>query len=772
MNMKRSPAIVWWLVPGAGLAALAAGVLFWPGQKPPAGPPSGAPPTVGGAASKGGSAAVHQVDFASQVLPLLSEKCFACHGPDEHSRYGGYRLDVEAEAKSDKYKAVVPGHPELSNALVRILTDNPKQVMPPLSTHKTLTGEQKQLIRDWIAQGAKYDQHWAYKPVVRPAIPKVSDEAWCKNALDRFVLAKLDELGMKPSAPMDKAALLRRVSLDLTGLPPTTAEVDAFVAETSPDAYEKQVDRLLALPAFGERMATPWLDLARYADTQGYEKDNNRTIWAYRDWVISAYNADLPFDQFAIRQLAGDLLEKPAEDDLVATAFQRNTLTNTEGGTDDEEYRVSAVNDRTHTAMQGFMGLTFMCAQCHTHKYDPILHEDYYHLFAFFNQSADSDKDDERPTMGVTGKNGAKTSLPVMRDLPAAEARKTYLLTKGSFLAPDKERGEMAPDTPHFLPPMQKDLPRNRLGLAQWIVSRDNPLTARVQVNRLWAQFFGRGIVSSLEDIGLQSAQPSHPDLINYLADLWRTDLGWSNKKLLRMIVLSATYRQSSVVSAEAESKDAQNKWLARGPRVRLSAEQMRDQALAVSGILNPQMYGPPSMPWMPPEVIQPKSFGGAGWQIQAGEAGRRRAVYVKIDRGQPYPSMVTFDTPLRDRCTVSRPPTNTPLQALVSLNDPVFNECHQSLGRLALAQTGGADAQLAFAFRRALLRAPKADELDTLKTYHAARLAHFKEHADEAKLRATDPVGFLPEGMDAAQAAAMTEACAVIMNLDEFLSK
>ncbi len=774
MNMKHTPAAVWWLVPGIGLCALAAGVFLWPGQKSRAAQHAGA--TQSGAVAPAKGVRVRHVDFASQVLPVLSEKCFACHGPDEHTRYGGYRLDLETEAKSDKYKAIVPNHPELSNAWLRITTDNPKQVMPPLASHKILTSEQKQTIRDWIAQGAKYDQHWAYKPLVRPALPKVSDEAWCKTPLDRFVMAKLDEKGMKPSPQADKATLLRRVSLDLTGLPPTLAELNAFLSDASPDAYEKQVDRLLAAPAFGERMATPWLDLARYGDTQGYEKDNDRTIWAYRDWVIAAYNADLPFDQFVIRQLAGDLLgdsqHPPTQDDLIATAFQRNTLTNTEGGTDDEEYRMAAIHDRTSTAMQGIMGLSFMCAQCHTHKYDPILHEDYYRLFAFFNQSADSDKDDERPTLDVTAKTGQKTSVPVMRELPAAQARKTYLLTKGSFLAPDKERGVMLPDTPKFLPPMAKGLPHNRLGLAKWLTARENPLTARVQANRLWAQFFGHGIVTSLEDMGLQSAQPSHPELLDFMADAWMTDMGWSVKKLCREITLSAVYRQSSVITEEELAADAQNKWLARGPRLRLSAEQLRDQALAVAGLLNPEMYGPPAMPWMPPEVIQPKSFGGVGWHVQLGEAGRRRAVYVKVERGQPYPSLGTFDTPLRDRCTVSRPPTNTPLQALVSLNDPVFNECHQGLARLALAEKGPAEAQLAFAFRRALLRAPKAEELDTLKNYRADRLAWYAVHADDAKARATDPLGALPEGMQAQDAAAMTDACALLMNLDEFLTK
>mgnify|MGYP000548423151 CR=1 FL=1 len=562
------------------------------------------------------------VDFNRDVRPILSANCFPCHGPDAEARQAGLRLDRREEATRARPtgRAIVPGKPEQSRVYVRITAANPARRMPPAGSGHALTPRDVEVLRRWIAQGAPYAEHWAFVPPKRPPLPRVRTRGWVRHPIDAFVLARLEQAGMRPAPEADRYTLIRRVSLDLTGLPPTPEEVEAFVRDRRPDAYERVVDRLLASPHFGERWARMWLDLARYADSAGLGSDPLRpNLWPYRDWVIAAFNRNLPYDQFTIEQIAGDLLPNPTEEQLVATAFHRNTMTNTEGGTDDEEWRVAAVKDRVATTMQVWMGLTFGCAQCHSHKYDPISQREYYQVFAIFNQTEDHDQPDERPTlpllkpeqrarqeqlraeiaelerriaageMGLTAQLEQRKKelaeikpvpLPIMRELPAEKQRPTHVLVKGNFLV----KGEaVAPAVPAAFHPLPPGAPRNRLGLARWLVSRDNPLTARVAVNRFWAQLFGTGLVETEEDFGTQGTLPTHPELLDWLAvEFMEPSPGswvrrpWDVKGLLKTIVMSATYRQSSRITAEHLAKDPRNRLLGRYPRRRLDAEGVR----------------------------------------------------------------------------------------------------------------------------------------------------------------------------------------------------
>ncbi len=551
-------------------------------------------------------------DFRFEVRPILAKNCFPCHGPDEAHRQADLRLDERDGAV--ELCAIVPGAADDSEVVRRITTSDVDERMPPAETGRQLTAAEVDTLRAWIAGGAKYSKHWSYEPPRRPELPNVSRPEWCRNAIDYFVLAKLDQAGLTPELEADRYRLVRRLSLDLTGLPPTIDEADTFAQDNRPDAYERLVDRLLASPAYGEHWARKWLDLARYADTTGYEKDSTRKIWAYRDWVIAALNADMPFNEFTIEQLAGDLLPNPTKDQTIATAFHRNSMQNNEGGVDDEEYRVAAVIDRVNTTMQVWMGTTIGCCQCHSHKYDPFSQQEYYRLFAFFNQTADANRPDQHPllTTPTVEQQKLKAALdhqlevaqsakeredierrlrdeykpdktPIMKELPPAEQRKTHVFTRGSFLSPGEE---VSAETPNVFPPLAADLPRNRLGLAKWLVDRKNPLTARVVANRHWEQLFGTGIVLTSEDFGSQGMLPTHPELLDWLA-VELMDNGWSLKKLAKTIVMSAAYRQSSRMTPEKLDRDPDNRLISRGPRERLSAEQIRDQALAVSGLLS-----------------------------------------------------------------------------------------------------------------------------------------------------------------------------------------
>jgi len=1136
-------------------------------------------------------------DFQREIRPILSNNCFHCHGPDEKERKGGkhgYRLDTAEGAFEDLdgAKAIAPGKPGESELFKRITTNDEDDAMPPRKSGKKLTGREVALLRDWIQSGAKYTKHWSYEKPVRPQVPVVQNSKFkIQNPIDAFILARLEKERLSPQPETDRYSLIRRVSLDLTGLPPTPEEADAFANDKSPDAYEKIVDRLLASSAYGEHWGRAWLDLARYADSAGYADDPPRTIWAYRDWVIRAFNRNLRFDQFTIEQLAGDLLPNATEDQLIATAFHRNTMTNNEGGTDDEEFRNAAIIDRANTTMAVWMGTSFTCAQCHSHKYDPITNAEYFRLFAFLNNTEDSDKKDERPTISfftddqkrqraewesqlavldgkfrsppapvIAGaekwardfpakldwkspqalsakaksgaetetqadgaisapKNDAKTdsymielplaeaqkvsalrieslpadtlpgkgaghgggnfvvtrvrasvvppaetkgpvarfvrielpgknkilqlaevqvfssgknvalngdatqsgtytdaearraidgntageyakgsvahstegddrwwevdlkaafpidriavwnraelperlkgfrvialdaqrkpvweradndaprtsvefsmsgareiafnsvvadftqagfdeqavlkdipkdakpkagqkqsgwaiggavtkphtltllaakpvevpagsriaitiehdskseratlgrfrvsatsdprvavhvrtpadvlgilsiaeaqrtpaqrerlmdyyarqiapelkaerelsaslrrqidgmaqvTVPVMRELAGDQRRRTRIQIRGNFLV---LADEVTEGVPAAFNPLPKDAPMNRLTLARWLVDGANPLTARVIANRFWESIFGTGIVRTSEEFGAQGEPPSHPELLDWLAtELVRE--AWDVKKFLKLLVTSATYRQSSKVTPEVAERDPDNRLLAHGPRFRMGAEVVRDQALAVSGLLSRKMFGPPVRPPRPNMGLSAAFGGGLDWQTSAGEDMHRRALYTEWRRTSPYPSMVTFDAPNREVCTLRRNRTNTPLQALVTMNDPVYIEAAQALARRMIASGATPREKVRAGFRLTLIRPPADREVQRLVALHDAVLPSYLQDEKKAVAMAADPIGPVPEGADVADLAAWTTVANTLLNLDETVMK
>ncbi|MFM2095013.1 MAG: hypothetical protein RIS70_2137 [Planctomycetota bacterium] len=1140
------------------------------------------------------------IDFNRDIKPILSNACFKCHGPDAKERKGGVnglRLDTLEGATADQggTVAVVPKHPERSELLRRLVTTDADERMPPKGAGRPLADREIELLRKWIEQGAEYSVHWSYRKVIRPPVPTVRDKGWPKNPIDHFIAARLQKEGLRWTEEADRPTLIRRLSLDLTGLPPTPEEVEAFIRDADPQAYEKLVDRLLSKETFGEHWAHLWLDLARYADSAGYADDPPRTIWAFRDYVIRSLNANKPFDRFSVEQIAGDLLPEPTDEQLIATAFHRNTLTNSEGGTDDEEFRNVAVVDRVNTTMAVWMGTTIACAQCHTHKYDPISQEEFFRLFAFYNNTQDADRPDESPLfsmfsaeqlrnkqqwteevagleqklkavtpdlaaaqaeweksfprnvawqkpqatrfstssgMAITrdeqdgsfrvaggaktdtyqldlplsagplaavrletlpddslpgkgpgygggnfvvsriaatitppggtqlagryvrvelmgkqvflhlaevqafqgadniatrGKatqistdyngppelaidgntNGAfeaksvshtaaadnpwwevdlgseqpldrivlwnrtdagtenrlsdyrvallnekrevvweqaskepvkpsrelalsgarniefiaaladyqqagfeadfllkpqagkgwavggkpgvahqvtliarepmdvkpgstlsiaieqnspheqhtigrfrvevsgdpqvatiartpvaiqsllriasadrtaehntqianyylsiapalqpareqlavlrkqladlkpATTVPVMRERGAKEQRRTRIQHRGNFL----DLGdEVTAGTPAVFPALPADAPQNRLGLAQWLISADNPLTPRVMVNRFWEQIFGIGIVATSEEFGSQGELPMHPELLDWLASEFIAQ-GWNVKAMLRLIVTSAAYRQSSRVTPELMERDPENRLLARGPRFRMSAEMIRDQALAVSGLLSEKMYGPSVKPPQPSLGISAAFGSGIDWATSDGEDRHRRGLYTMWRRSNPYPSMATFDAPNREVCTLRRSRTNTPLQALVTLNDPVYIEAAQALARrialepqkLAAANPDSnpgpvtTQQRVAYGFRLCLSREPSENEVARLVNLYEIAKERYRQQSDAAMKMATDPLGPIPEGGDAVDLAAWTVVSNVLLNLDEMLMK
>ncbi|WP_395741928.1 DUF1553 domain-containing protein [Prosthecobacter sp.] len=1119
--------------------------------------------------------AARPIQFSKEIRPILSENCFFCHGPDEKKREAGLRLDEEASAKKDHdgVTAVVPGHPEKSALLERIVSKDPDEVMPPLKQHKTISPAQLALLTEWIKQGAPWGKHWSYEKVVKPTIPSLKSQVsgLKLNPVDAFLVERLEKEGLKYGPAADAATLIRRVALDLTGLPPTLAELETL----GKLPYEKVVEHYLASPAYGEHWARQWLDLARYADSSGYPSDQPREIWAYRDWVVRALNANMPFDQFTIEQNAGDLLPSPTDDQLIATAFHRNTMTQNEGGTDDEEFRNAAIIDRVNTTFAVWMGTTMACAQCHTHKFDPITINEYFQFYAFLNQSADSDKKDEVPlhsfdtpeltqqraklkgeiealekkfgapaaewlagldawdqgfardlgwqtpqpgqvsteskqsatvaaggtvsipknsdadvyvvelpaagdklsalrleTMpaagfgnfvitdvkaevmppdarpapqaryvrvelpgekkmlqlaevqvfsgseniatkgaatqsstytdaaakrandGNTEGNYAKSSVahtagtdndpwwevdlkaakavervvvwnrtdgnvgkrldgfrvvllddqrqtvwksdatpapekdktfaiggpvavgfttaladyeqegftaasvlkpkskkqqgwavsgaadkphtltllaaspvvvpqgsklritlvqksefkqhtlgsfrlsytgdarvqqvtkvpekvvaalaqakdkrtpaqqqvvvdyfvrnvakqsaaertrlaaankelaalkpvtvPIMRDLDAKQRRVTKIQLRGNWQALGDEVSEA---TPAAFNPLPKDAPRNRLTMAKWLVSRDNPLTARVTVNRLWESIFGTGIVRSSEEFGSQGDLPFHPELLDWLA-AELMDSGWDMKHMLKLMLTSTAYQQSTKTTPELNERDPDNRLLARGPRFRPTGELLRDQALAVSGLLSSKMYGPPVRP-MTPSLGLSTAFGRSNdWTVSEGEDKHRRSLYTEVRRNSPYASFTTFDAGNREVCMIRRNRTNTPLQAFVTLNDPVFIETHQAMARRLVAEAKGTPERLALLFRLCLSRGPNAHEVSSLTRLYDETLASYRADLPDATKMATEPLGPAPKDADVAELAAWTAVANVVMNLDEFLMR
>lgn len=708
-----------------------------------------------------------KIDYGRDIRPILSNACFKCHGPATAKA----KLRLDERDKAVDRGALVPGKHAESELLKRaLLPDTDEGRMPPPDVGHRLTPDQIAKLKAWIDQGAPYSAHWAFVAPKKPDIPSTKHQA--PNAIDKFVRARLDAEGLKPSAEADKATLIRRVTLDLTGLLPAPAEVDAFLKDTAPDAYEKLVDRLLASPHYGERHARHWLDLARYADSNGYTIDGPRQIWPYRDYVIKALNADVPFDQFTRDQLAGDLLPKATTDQKVATGFHRNTGFNEEGGTDPEQFRVERTVDRANTTAAVWLGLTGGCAQCHDHKYDPFSQKDYYRLYAFFDSC-------DEPTMPVGGRAGledtiaklnqmefwlqrnggdredinriraeikreqgkANTTL-VMRE--RATPRKTFVQIRGEFL---RKGDEVQPGFPAALVSGAKDggTRLSRLDLANWLTGTANPLAARVTVNREWQKFFGRGIVETENDFGYQGSFPTHPELLDWLAVEFRGTMKWSFKTLHKLIVTSATYKQSSAL--RANDPDPRNLLLARQSRLRLEAEIIRDAALSASGLLNPKLGGPGVFPPQPREVFL-FTQNNHPWVESKGPDRYRRGMYTYIWRQSQHPLLTTFDAADAQTVCTKRNRSNTPLQALHLANDPAFVEFATALGTRIEAEGPKDDAgKVAFAFRVCFAREPSAAE--------AARVLRYIEAQRAAKAKAP-----------------WAAVGRVLLNLDEFITR
>ncbi|MEP7107570.1 MAG: DUF1553 domain-containing protein [Ferruginibacter sp.] len=888
------------------------------------------------------------VDFTTQVKPIINKNCITCHGGVRQK--GGFSLlfrdEAMAKTKSGKY-AIIPGDPGRSEMIRRITLSNPEDRMP--YEHDPLSEEDIDLLRRWIKEGAPWGNHWAYVPVDVVPVPTPSalfglialKSDWARNPVDNFIEQKLKEQDLKPSPRADKQILLRRASLDIIGIPAPGNLAGKFLNDSSDHAYIELVDSLLASPHYGEKWAALWLDLARYADTKGYEADLGRNIWRYRDWLIHAFNEDKPYDRFLAEQIAGDLMPDATDEQYIATAFHRNTMTNDEGGTDNEEFRTSAVMDRVSTTWNAVMGTTFGCVQCHSHPYDPFRHEDYYKFMAFFNDTRDEDTQADYPVLRhfndtlqkeistvvnwlkenasiqkakeaqtflktwqpsynslvcdsftnseiasswwVSFRNGAicrlknvdldnrdhlifryngmanggvwkihiddangeiiatiplsktknndwqiaeadlkqisgthhlyftysNTNLKkpteagalldwlhftqqfpgkgkagytaiknefwklltadvpatlVTMDNPADMHRVTNVFERGNWLV----KGDKAePDVPKSLNPFPAKAPRNRLGLAMWLTSKQNPLTARTMVNRVWEQFFGTGLAETLEDLGSQGVPPTHPELLNWLSYQFMNEDNWSLKKLIRTIVLSATYQQNSQVAPELLQKDVYNKFYARGARVRLSSEQIRDQALCISGLMSDKMYGPSVYPWQP-KGIWLSPWNGSLWQQSPGEDQYRRALYTYWKRSAPYPSMISFDGVTREVCTARRIRTNTPLQALTTLNDSTYVDMARHFAIRMQKEAGiGVKQQVKTGFNLATGHAIDNKSLEALVKLYATAFSQFKNDPDKT-YRMIGEKGVHTN----AETAALTVVANAILNLDEVLTK
>ena len=880
-----------------------------------------------------------RIDFSSEVKPIFNRKCITCHGGVKQK--GGFSLlfrdEALATAKSGK-PAIIPGKPDDSELIRRVVSNDPDNRMP--YKHPALSDAEIKILKQWVKEGAQWGEHWAYVPVKEEQVPD-SRNKWIKNDVDQYIFQKLKEENMSPSGEADKAILLRRVSLDLTGLPPTEDESRKFLNDNSPDAYENLVDDLLVSPGYGERWTSLWLDLARYADTKGYEKDGSRNIWNYRDWLIRAFNSDKPYNDFLMEQLAGDLMRDPDDAKYIATSFHRNTMTNDEGGTDNEEFRTAAVLDRVNTTWGALMGTTFNCVQCHSHPYDPFKQEEYYKFMAFFNNSRDEDSDLEYPLLRhynqadslklnllvewltknvssqeakkyytflktwqptintlrcdqfvdgalldcsaglrnhgtcrlknvvldqkdqlifryntsksggiwsiyldslkgpllktiplVNKKNegswqiattelpltagkhalyfkfynpalknpdetgvrfdwlafGAKfpgkgkpgfdlalksfnelmvapvETIPVMFENNPEQFRTTHVFVRGNRSV---EGNEVTADVPQILNPMPANAPKNRLGLALWLTDPKNPLVARTMVNRLWEQLFGCGLAETLEDLGSQGIPPTHRELLDHLSWQFVHDYNWSLKKILKEIVLSATYRQDSRVNEELLKKDPNNKFYARGPRVRLSAEQIRDQGLAVSNLLSSKMYGKSVMPFQP-EGIWRSPYSGDKWRPSEGVDQFRRAVYTYWKRTAPYPSMITFDGGAREVCITRRIRTNTPLQALTTLNDSTYLVVARSLaGRMNESGGGEIAEKIAKGYELMMFRPISEARLNALMELYNKSFSKFKND-DKASGQMAGRI----DKTDNAQTASLVMVASAMLNMDEWLNK
>lgn len=736
------------------------------------------------------------VSYNFHIRPILSDKCFKCHGPDGSHRQAGLRLDIADSAYAPLKEtkgafAIVPGKPEESELYKRIATDDTSYIMPTPDSHLgALSDYEIKLFKKWIQQGGKYESHWAFNAPVKPEIPEVKNKSWVKNEIDHFILDKINEKGLQPNEEADKERLLKRICFDITGLPPSVEMMDQFLTDQSPNAYEKMVDALLKTPQYGEKMAVHWMDVARYADSYGYQDDNIRTQWPWRDWVIHAFNKNIPYDKFLVWQIAGDMLPEADKEKVLATGFFRNHKYTEEGGVIDEEYRVEYLVDKTKTYSKGILGITMECAQCHDHKYDPFSQKDYFSLLAFFNNTKEVgyegdvsvSKPAKNPILTISSKdrkdilsfiNAEDTSALTVSVMGEQDTlRKTYLLNRGVYDQPGEEvqpeavRAVMKFDTTKF--------DRNRLGLAQWTVDKNNPLTARVFVNQLWQELFGRGLVKTSGDFGMQGELPSHPELLDWLAVDFM-EHGWDIKRLVKQIATSATYRQSAKVSSEQLKKDPENIFLSHAPRQRLKAEFVRDMYLASSGLLVKTIGGPSVKPYQPKGIWELASSGRgvlATYRQDHHDALYRRGLYNFIKLTVPPPGMIMFDASNRDQCEVKRLQTNTPLQALIMMNDPAVLEASRVLAQNLLPQSSSINDKIITAFRRIICRKPSEKELKLLVEYYNDQLEQFKQKKLDAAL--TLKVGEYPvnDKPDLNQSAALMKVINTMYNLEESIVK
>lgn len=731
------------------------------------------------------------ISFNYHVRPILSDRCYACHGPDKSKIEAGLSLSNPEAAfvalgdKLDHY-AIVPGDLEASTLLDRINSKDEAVTMPPPESNLTLNDYERAVLKKWIEQGAKYEDHWSFQPISDPELPTVVQEDFISNSIDKFILAKIEAAGVQPAEKAQRELLIRRLSFDVKGLPPTPEEIDAFVNDTDADAYEKVVDQYLNTPAYAENMTAFWMDVARYADTHGYQDDLERVMWPWRDWVLHAFKNNMPYDQFVIWQLAGDLLPDASLEQVIATGFNRNHKITQEGGVIPEEYRVEYVSDRTMTFGKAFLGLTVECAKCHDHKYDPILQEDYYSLFSFFNNVPEKGLIgySETPSPFITlTTEGIEAKATFIQNLDTVEQielmvmeemetpRQTFVLGRGAY---DNPKQEVFPTTPAAILSFE-GYEKNRKGLAEWLFNKDNPMTSRVMVNRLWMMCFNRGLVRTPDDFGAQGALPSHPALLDHLAYKFMEN-DWDMKSILKYILLSSTYQQSSITTKGQLENDPENSLYARGTRSRLSAEKIRDHILASSGLLVPTIGGPSVKPYQPEGLWQEVVGGGGGssfgYEVDKGDKQYRRSLYTFWKRTVPPPDMMTFDAVTRDFCMVNRETTSTPLQALVMMNSPQIIEGARNLAYRAIESQEGLDDRISFMYKAATSRQPGADQI-------AALAAYFEDEKQQFELLPEKATAFLEIGdsvqkdlLPAPELAAYAMLATAIYNLDESISR
>lgn len=734
-----------------------------------------------------------QISYNFHIRPILSDKCFACHGPDANKREADLRLDTEdgafAALKESPGKfALVSGKPLESEVYHRITTSDPGALMPPPESNLSLTPEEIDLIKRWIEQGAQYEPHWAFMKVEKPTVPSAD---WGTSEIDAFVIAKIKAKGLNPNPEASSYELIKRASLDLTGLPPTPEILDKYAGFPSDNTYEKLLDELMSMPSYGEKLAILWLDISRYSDSYGYQDDEVRSQWPYRDWVIHAFNNNLPYDQFITWQLAGDLLPNPTKEQVLATAFNRNHKYTEEGGVIPEEYRVEYVLDKTNTFSKGILGLTMECAQCHDHKYDPVSQKEYFELYAFFNNSKEKgfegdisqtkpaktpilwiERDDLDGILNfINHPDTSKLMVSVMGELDVEEGRTTYILDRGVYDAPTIP---VEASTPTSVLEFPETFEKNRLGLAKWTTHRDNPLTSRVFVNLIWQELFGRGIVKSAGDFGMQGDLPTHPELLNWLAADFMEN-GWDIKRLLKQIMASSTYRQSAAILDKHLEVDPDNQYLARAPRLRLAAENIQDLVLASSGLLVNQIGGPSVKPYQPSGLWEAATSGRgtlATYVQDKGDKLYRRGIYNFIKLTVPPPKAIIFDSSNRDRCEISRNRTNTPLQALVMMNDPMILEASRVLSTKLTEKHSDPENAIEEAFKRIVCRAMKSKEKSMLMDYFESELEYYQSHPEEAEK--TLDVGEYPMNPAAMtpQNAALMQVIMSLYNLEETITK